>query len=158
MEFLKEILESAQGPLLTLIEGTLAVAVPFLLLHLNAWLKARSHDARFHCAMDKVTRYAETAVLDTAATYTKAVRATGQWDGEAAKAAKKKGLERLRQLLGPSGLGEIKGCLGHDDDGVAGVLEAGLEQAYVKLKQRGLLPLKTPATSEGADASTGAGA
>lgn len=159
MEFLKEILEALQGPLLTLIEASAAAAVPFILYHFNAWMKARSHDARFHCAMDKVTQYAETAVLDIAARYTKGVRSSGKWDGDAAAQAKDLGLAKLQGLLGPAGLNELKGCLGHDAEGVTGVLEGGLEKAYIKLKQAGLLPPKNgEPTSAASDASADAGA
>lgn len=139
-DFIMELLTTLRPAFLTLIEGAAAVAVPFLLWKLNEWMKAKVHDARFHCAMDKVTTHAEAAVLDTFQSYTKAVRKTGKWDGEAAKVAKDKGLEKLKKLMGPAGMAEIKGCLGQDDEGVQGLLESALETTLVKFKRDGVLP------------------
>jgi hypothetical protein len=144
MDLTQQLVTTLQPAFLTLIEGVVAVAVPTILFHFNAWMKARSHDARFHCAMDKVTHHAEAAVLDTFQTYTKAVARTGSWGDEAAGEAKRRGLEKLRKLLGGSGLKELQGCLGHDEEGVAGILESGLEAAVNRLKADGRLKFKKP--------------
>ena len=139
MTFTQQLATHLQPAFLMIIEGIVMAAVPFILMNFNKWMKAKSHDASFHCAMDKISTHAEAAVLDTFQTYTKAVRKSGKWDAEAATAAKTQGMGKLQGLLGPGGVKELMGCLSQSEEGVKGLLESGLEAAVNKLKQSGQL-------------------
>lgn len=120
--------------LLTAIEGILLVLVPLLGHKLNEWAKAKVHDARFHCAMDKLEKHAEKAVLDVGQTYVKGVRRDGKWGGEAATLAKEKARGQLLTLLGPGGRKELLECLGQDEKGLSGLIDSAIETALVKAK------------------------
>jgi beta-lactamase superfamily II metal-dependent hydrolase len=144
-----------QPILLTFISAVLMTAAPVLLWKLNEWAKAKVHDARFHCAMDKLTTHAERAVLDVGQTYVKAVKREGQWGGAAAQEAKGMARSRLLAMLGPGGLKELKGCLGQDEEGlqqlISGAIEAAVVAAksmYGKVEVKMQAPLQPPGVSE----------
>lgn len=150
-------------PILLMIIGTAVTAfVPLLMLKLNTWAKSKVHDARFHCAMDKLTQHAESAVLDVAQTYVAAVRREGKWSGDAAAEAKALARGKLTTLLGPTGLAEVKSCLGQSDAGLAQLMESALETALVKAKPLMGLPAAqagaAPIIDVGAGQPAGAGA
>lgn len=154
-EFLIEILAIIQPLALTLIESAGAVLIPLMMWKLNEWGKAKVHDSRFHCAMDKITTHAEAAVMDVMQTYVKGVRKSGKWNGAAAREAKEMGRERMKQMLGPAGLKELKGCLGQDQAGVDGIIDGAMERAVVMLRDRGLMP-KGGHAPDGVDENDGA--
>lgn len=142
--FIPQLIELFQPAFILLAEGALAIMVPMLLWKLNSWAKAKVHDSRFHCAMDKLTSHAETAVLDVGQTYVKEVKRSGKWGAEPAAAAKEKAKGRFALLLGPAGLKELKSCLGQDEDGLKALIESALETALVKAKDRWLKPKHPP--------------
>ena len=135
--FTSQLVTTLQPVILTVIDGVLMAAIPFILMNFNKWMKAKGHNASFHCAMDRLTQHVEAAVLDTFQTYTKAVRKSGNWDEATAETAKAKAMEKLKSLLGPGGLKEVMGCLGQDAAGIEGLFESRLEAAVNKLKQSG---------------------
>lgn len=148
----QEALDTLQPAFLMLIEGALATLVPLLLWKLNAWAKSKVHDSRFHCAMDKITTVSESSVLDIGQTYTKAVRKSGKWTDESATEAKRKAMELAKKRLGPAGLKELMGCLGHKEDGVTEVLAGAIESAVVKFKGQNALPTGGHESAEPKDA------
>jgi hypothetical protein len=97
-------------------------------------MKAKVHDASFSCAMDKVTRHAESAVLNVSQTFVKNARRTGAWDSNSHEKARDIAREHVRKLVGPGGWKELRGCLGQSDEGVGTVVDAALEGALAKLK------------------------
>lgn len=139
-EIFPQLLEVIQPAMLTIIESVVAVAVPLIVWKLNAMLKAKTNNVRFRCAIDAVSTIAEASVLEVGQTYVKGVRRDGKWNGKAAGDARKLGLFRMREMFGPKGLKNLKGCMGQDDDGINSVLNTALELAVVKLKHSGLLP------------------
>jgi len=139
-ELLPQILEIVQPAALTLIEGALGILVPLILWKANAWLKTKVHSSSFSCAMDKVTSITEAAVLTISQAYVKGVRKSGQWNGATASAAKDMALSLAKDRLGPAGLKELMGCLGHDKDGVSEVLSGAIESAVVRFKNKHALP------------------
>lgn len=153
--FLQQVWLTLQPILLMVIGTTLSAFVPLLMLKLNTWAKSKVHDARFHCAMDKLTQHAESAVLDVAQTYVAAVRREGKWSGDAAAEAKALARGKLMTLLGPTGLAEVKSCLGQSDAGLAQLVESTLEAALVKAKPLMGLPAAQAAAAPVIDVGTG---
>lgn len=132
---MQPILDALRPAFLMLIEGAGAALVPLLLWKLNEWAKAKVHDARFHCAMDKVRAVAESSVVDVMQTYVKGVRRTGEWSDEAKAEAKTRAMALAKNRLGRAGLKELRGCLGHDDAGIEDVIAGELEQAVRRVKE-----------------------
>lgn len=136
-EFLSDVLQPFA---LTVIEAAFAAFVPVAFWYLKQWMEARVHDARFHCAMKKLTTYAEIAVLEVGNLYTKELRRSEFWTKEHGAKAKERARALFKRLLGPAGLMELQRCLGHTPDGVATVMDGALERAVALAKHHRMLP------------------
>lgn len=117
---------------------TLATAVSALitwgLRHVIALLKAKSHDARFHCAMDKVETVTVDAVMNAEQTVVGDLRKGGKVDSETGKKALAAALETARSNLGPRGIAELRDCLGLDPPAIDRLLSTRIEREVLRRK------------------------
>lgn len=136
-EFLSDVLQPFA---LTVIEAAFAAFVPAAFWYARQWMAARVHDARFRCAMEKISTYAEIAVLEVGNLYCKEARRTEFWTNEKGVAAKVRARAVFERLVGPAGLKELQRCLGHTPDGVEAVTDGALERAVALAKYHRMLP------------------
>lgn len=111
--------------------------VSWLLWQAVAWLKAKVHDASFHCAMEKLARTTEDAVLEAQQTTVKTLRKEGAWTRETALEVRDNVYDVVRRHLGPKGWAELKGCLQTTDVVLEGRVHTMIEAAVAKLKGAG---------------------
>ncbi len=98
------------------------------------WLKAKSHDASYHCAMDKVEGASLAAVEHAQQTMVDELRKDGKLSKEDAATIFDAAQDSAIKALGPRGIKEIQGCLGLDAEGVAALIQQKIEQAVHRSK------------------------
>lgn len=135
-----QLLEAIQPVVLSLVEIVLGLLVPVFAWKVNSWIKARVKVEMFRAVMDRVTAYAETAVLDVGQTYVKGVRKSGKWDGNASRTAKERARKLIKDLVGEQSLKELQRCLKQNSGGIDRLLDGVLEQTVARMKNQGLLP------------------
>lgn len=128
-EITAQILETV-GPLLVTALGTLATWVVW---KLKDWINAKVHDARFHCATEKIAHFTQNAIAEAEQTIVKDLKAQdGKWTPEAQKAVRDNVVEVVKRHFGARGLKELKGCLGHDEKVIEGMIRTQIEATLNK--------------------------
>ncbi len=122
-EITAKILEQA-GPVIVALLGTLTT---WAMWHLKNWLDAKVHDARFHCATEKIAHFTENAIAEAKQTTVKLLKETKKWDADAAKTVRDGVVDVVKRHLGKRGLAELKGCMGHDEKIVDGMIRTQIE-------------------------------
>jgi len=122
-EITAKILEQA-GPVIITLLGTLATWATW---HLKNWLDAKVHDARFHCATEKIAHFTENAIAEAEQTTVKTLKETKKWDADAARTVRDGVVGVVRRHLGKHGMAELKGCMGHGEDVVEGLIRTQIE-------------------------------
>lgn len=112
------------GPLIVTALGALATWVTW---KLKDWLNAKVHDARFHCATEKISHFTANAIAEAEQTTVKQLKKDGKWDVEKAKTVRDSVVDVVKRHLGPQGLKELKGCLGHDEKVIEGMIRTQIE-------------------------------
>lgn len=116
--------------------GTAAGSLASLgLYHVIGWVKGKSHDARFHCAMDKLGTITEAAVLDASQTMVRVLKKQDRWDAAAGRQVRDDVADAIKGHLGSKGWAEIKGCLGKDDREIESLIRTMIEAQLAKLKR-----------------------
>jgi hypothetical protein len=115
--------------------GTVISALlSWLLWQTVAWLKAKVHDASFHCAIEKLARTTEDAVLEAQQTTVKTLRKEGAWTKETALQVRDNVFDVVRRHLGTKGWTELKDCLGTTDVVLEGRVHTMIESTLAKIK------------------------
>lgn len=122
---------------LPLLGTTIASLISWLLWQAVAWLKAKVHDASFHCAMEKLARTTEDAVLEAQQTAVKTLRKDGAWTRDTAVQVRDNVFAVVQRHLGPKGWAELKGCLGTTDEVLTGRVITMIEASVAKLRGAG---------------------
>lgn len=100
-----------------------------------AWLKAKSHDASYHCAMDKIENATTAAVRQAEQTVVAELkRDAAKLTREDATTVFRTARDSAVAALGPRGIAEIRGCLGLDNDGVLALLGQKIEEAVHRMR------------------------
>lgn len=128
------LLEIFREYILPVLGTAIASLISWLLWQAVAWLKAKVHDASFHCAMEKLARTTEDAVLEAQQTTVKTLRKEGAWTRDTALQVRDQVFDVVRRHLGPKGWAELKGCLGTTDQVLEGRVHTMIEAAVAKLK------------------------
>ena len=100
------------------------------------WLKGKSHDARFHCAMDKIGSLTEAAVLEASQTTVKRLRAADKWGANTAAGVRSDVVDVVKRHLGSKGWAEVKSCLGQSNEVIEGMIRTQIEAQLAKLKRK----------------------
>lgn len=91
------------------------------------WLESKTHSAAFACASEKLTTLVAESVQDIEQTFVKKMKDRGQWDENAAAAARDAAYEGVLRSLGSEGLREVMGCLKLDSTGLSQRLHQMIE-------------------------------
>lgn len=100
-----------------------------------AWLKSKVHDARFHCAIEKLGRTTEDAVLEAQQTTVARLRKDDKWGAATAAGVRDDVFSVVKRHLGKKGLAELRGCLGSSDEVIDGRIRTMIESAVAKSKR-----------------------
>lgn len=121
-----------QELLLMLIHGILTIVIPILLFQLRKKLSIWIKDSRYRAAIDKIATVCSLAVVDVAQTYTKRVRKSGQWSGDAANEAKALAVQKVKDILGPNGIANLASAT--ESTNIEALISSSVESAYVQAK------------------------
>lgn len=112
------------------------------------WIKGRTHDARFHCAMDKLTTLTEAAVLEAQQTTVRTLQEMQNWDANTAQAVRDQVVGVVKRHLGKQGLDEVKSCLGQTEAVIEGMIRTQIEAMLAKIKMgqaaSGIINISSP--------------
>ncbi len=122
------------GPLIVTAIGTLGT---WLIWTLKNFVDAKVHDARFHCATEKIAVLTSNAMAEAEQTVISKIRGTNKWNDDAKKAVKDSVVGVVKRHLGSRGLKELKGCLGHNEAGVEALIRTQIESGLAKLNTIG---------------------
>lgn len=120
--------------ILPTIGTVIASLLSYLLWQAVAWLKAKVHDASFHCAMEKLARTTDDAVLEAMQTTVKTLKKDGEWTRERGLEVRDNVFGVVRRHLGPKGWAELKGCLGTTDTVLEGRVHTMIESSIARVK------------------------
>lgn len=102
---------------------------------LIAWLDAKAkesesnaHYAAFKCATSKLETLTKNAVIEVEHTLVREAKAQKTWGADAARKARDTAVGIVIRHLGPKGLQELEGCMGHATDVIEGIVRTLVER------------------------------